>query len=118
MGLTDRARRAVEGECVVSERSKPDSKAKPKPKSKPRRRRKPPVAVSQSRWNPERDTQIAEPYSAARPAGKARCKAALQAELCFKLRSRVPLFLFAGELDAEHGAERLLDALPALLKTR
>ena len=103
----------------MSERSKPDSKAKPKPKakSKPRRRRKPPVAVSESRWNPERDPQIAEPYSAARPAGKARCKAALQAELGFKLRSRAPLFLFAGELDAEHGAERLLDALPALLKT-
>ncbi len=98
----------------MSESSKP----KPKPKAKPRRRRrKPPVAVSQSRWNPERDAQIAEPYSAARPAGKARCKAALQAELGFKQRTRVPVYLYAGELDTEHGAERLLDALPALLKT-
>jgi hypothetical protein len=60
---------------------------------------------------------IAEPYSAARPAGKARCKAALQAELGFKDRPKTPLFLYAGALEDTAGAQRVLDALPALLKT-
>ncbi len=90
-------------------------------KPAPKRRRKPaPRAAApsgeQSRWNPETDDLIVAPFSAARPAGKARCKKALQAELGLKQRSRTPLLAYVGELDRAHGFDRVLAAMPALRK--
>ncbi|HZI63877.1 MAG TPA: glycosyltransferase, partial [Thermoanaerobaculia bacterium] len=67
-----------------------------------------------ARWNPQRDDALAAPFSAGRPAGKARCKAALQSELGLLTDAKAALFVFAGEMTAAAGFDLLLEALPKL----
>lgn len=66
-------------------------------------------------WNPASDTHIAQTYSAATPAGKARCKQALQAELGLRTRKAAPLFGVVSRLTSQKGLDLLLEALPTLI---
>ena len=66
-------------------------------------------------WNPAADASIAAPYSAALPAGKAACKAALQRELGLAVDAGAPLFAVVSRLTAQKGLDLLLGALTALL---
>jgi starch synthase len=66
-------------------------------------------------WNPQRDPHLPAPYSAADLVGKARCKAALQAELGLPTQSEVPLVAMITRLADQKGADLAFAALPALL---
>jgi starch synthase len=72
--------------------------------------------VEETLWNPTHDPHIAQEFSAAKLAGKARCKASLRAELGLDGEAKAPLLGFIGDLDAAAGADLLLDAMPALLR--
>lgn len=67
-------------------------------------------------WNPAGDALIAAPYSADAPAGKARCKAALQQALGLQAQADAPLFAVVSRLSAQKGLDLVLGALPALLE--
>jgi len=66
-------------------------------------------------WNPATDPGIAQRYDAARLAGKAACKRALQAELGLPQRD-VPLFALVSRLTHQKGIDLVLDALPELAR--
>jgi starch synthase len=66
-------------------------------------------------WNPEIDPALAASYSAARPAGKARCKAALQQALGLLTRPETPLFAVVSRLSHQKGLDLLVVALPELI---
>jgi starch synthase len=67
-------------------------------------------------WDPATDSALAAPYSPLKPAGKARCKAALQAELGLELRADQPLFGVVSRLTSQKGLDLLLEALTGLLR--
>ena len=67
-------------------------------------------------WNPATDTGIAARYSPVELAGKARCKAALQAELGLNPRADAPLFGVVSRLTSQKGLDLVLGALPGLLQ--
>ena len=67
-------------------------------------------------WNPAADADLAERYSPVKLAGKARCKAALQAELGLAQRPEALLFGVVSRLTSQKGLDLLLDALPGLLQ--
>ena len=67
-------------------------------------------------WNPAADADLAERYSPVKLAGKARCKAALQAELGLAQRPEALLFGVVSRLSSQKGLDLLLDALPGLLQ--
>ncbi|HEX5314121.1 MAG TPA: glycogen synthase GlgA [Gammaproteobacteria bacterium] len=66
-------------------------------------------------WNPATDRWISRNYSAAHPAGKARCKLDLQRRLGLDADPRAPLGIFVCRLTAQKMADILLGVLPALL---
>ncbi len=66
-------------------------------------------------WNPATDTGIAAQYSASAPAGKARCKEALQNRLGLKVDAKATLFGVVSRLTSQKGLDLVLAALPALL---
>jgi starch synthase len=66
-------------------------------------------------WNPATDSGLASPYNAADLGGKARCKAALQAELGLASRADTPLFGVVSRLSSQKGLDLVLAALPMLL---
>jgi starch synthase len=66
-------------------------------------------------WDPSTDPALTERYSLRQPAGKIRCKAALQTELGLELRRDVPLFGVVSRLTSQKGLDLLLLALPGLL---
>ncbi len=62
--------------------------------------------IDESVWNPASDRSIAATYDVDTFAeGKARCKAALQAEQCLPVRPDVPLFAIVTRLDAQKGLD-------------
>ncbi|MFM1908354.1 MAG: hypothetical protein RLZZ591_2031 [Pseudomonadota bacterium] len=67
-------------------------------------------------WNPAADAQIAAPYEADALAGKAKCKAALQAEMGLHPDPGAPLLAVVSRLTSQKGLDLLLAALPALLQ--
>jgi starch synthase len=67
-------------------------------------------------WNPATDPAIASRYSAADPAGKARCKASLQRELGLQPGAARPLFTVVSRLTEQKGMPLLLDCLPRLVE--
>jgi len=67
-------------------------------------------------WNPADDASLAHHYSARSLAGKARCKATLQAESGLAVRPGAPLFGVVSRLTAQKGLDLVLPALPALLR--
>lgn len=66
-------------------------------------------------WDPSTDPALIERYSLRQPAGKIRCKSALQAELGLELRPDAPLFGVVSRLTSQKGLDLLLQALPGLL---
>lgn len=72
-------------------------------------------AVDEAVWDPAHDPAIASPYSADKPAGKARCKAALQQELGLEQRADVPLFGVVSRLTEQKGLHLVLATLDVIL---
>ena len=67
-------------------------------------------------WDPATDESVAARYSATQLQGKAKCKAALQAELGLTPAARAPLFGMVSRLTSQKGLDLLLGALPGLLR--
>ena len=67
-------------------------------------------------WNPQSDSGLVARYSAGELSGKARCKAALQAELGLAAKPDAPLFGVVSRLTAQKGLDLVLAALPGLLQ--
>jgi starch synthase len=67
-------------------------------------------------WDPARDSALAVRYDAAALDGKARCKAALQAELGLQPKADAPLFTVVSRLTSQKGLDLLLEAVPTLLR--
>jgi len=67
-------------------------------------------------WDPSTDAMLPARYTADDLAGKAACKAALQAELGLAVDPGVPLVGFIGRLDWQKGVDLLLQAVPALAR--
>ncbi len=72
--------------------------------------------VDRTVWDPATDSGLAQRYSAREPAGKARCKAALQRELGLQVQGDEMLFGVVSRLTSQKGLDLMLAALPALLK--
>ena len=67
-------------------------------------------------WDPATDADLAERYSVREPAGKARCKAALQTELGLEPRPDMPVFGVVSRLTPQKGLDLLIESLPGLLQ--
>jgi starch synthase len=67
-------------------------------------------------WDPAADRHLPARYGAGDLAGKALCKAALQAASGLEQAPRVPLFAVVSRLADQKGTDLLLAALPALLR--
>ncbi len=67
-------------------------------------------------WDPATDPSIGARYSITEPAGKARCKQALQAELGLVPRAAAPVFGVVSRLTSQKGLDLVLGALPGLLR--
>jgi len=66
-------------------------------------------------WDPAIDPQLADRFTVRRTAGKARCKAALQAELGLAPQADAPLFIVVSRLTEQKGLHLVLQGLDALL---
>ncbi len=71
--------------------------------------------VDEAVWDPAHDTAIAETYSAARMAGKAACKAALQGECGLAVQTDAPLFTVVSRLTEQKGLQLVAEALPTIV---
>jgi len=67
-------------------------------------------------WNPAGDTHTAAPYDAARLAGKAACRAALQSEFGLSGQKDAPVFGIVSRLTEQKGLPLVLAGLPELLR--
>ena len=67
-------------------------------------------------WNPATDSSLAQRYLAQEPAGKARCKEALQRELGLPGRAEAMLFGAVSRLTSQKGLDLMLAVLPGLIK--
>jgi starch synthase len=65
-------------------------------------------------WDPTRDSDLAAAFSPEKLGGRARCRAALQAELGLGKSARSPVAAFVGELSRERGFDLVISALPEL----
>jgi starch synthase len=59
-------------------------------------------------WDPAHDAQLEATYSAAKPEGKARCKAALQREAGLEVAPDAPLFGMSARLVGQKGLDLIL----------
>jgi starch synthase len=66
-------------------------------------------------WDPAADPAIAQCYDTTRPAGKAACRRALQAELGLDIDERALLLTVVSRLTAQKGLDLVLTALPDML---
>jgi len=66
-------------------------------------------------WNPATDPHLAARYDATDLRGKARCKAALQADLGLAVRADLPLLAVVSRLAEQKGFDLLGHALPQVL---
>jgi starch synthase len=66
-------------------------------------------------WNPATDAALAAGYARENRSGKARCRAALLAELGLETENDEPLLAMIGRLDRLKGFDLLAAAAPALL---
>jgi len=69
-------------------------------------------------WSPEHDPHIAARYSADDLAGKATCKADLQAAMDLPVDPKVPLIGIVSRLAAQKGFDLLAEVAPQLLRKR
>ena len=72
-------------------------------------------AVDDAVWNPARDAAIASPFDVQKPAGKSRCKTALQKELGLAVQAESPLFGVVSRLTEQKGLHLVLAVLDSLL---
>jgi len=72
-------------------------------------------AVDDAVWNPATDPHLSDHFDADSPAGKARCKSALQAELGLAVQSEAPLFGIVSRLTDQKGLHLVLGALDTIL---
>ncbi|MDD2879464.1 MAG: glycogen synthase GlgA [Rhodoferax sp.] len=72
-------------------------------------------AVDEAVWNPATDAAIPHTFDAQNPAGKARCKAALQQELGLDVKADAPLFGVVSRLTEQKGLHLVLAVLDQLL---
>ena len=71
--------------------------------------------VDEAVWHPAMDALIPANYDAAKLAGKARCKAALQKQLGLAEDAAKPLFTVVSRLTEQKGLHLVLAALPQLV---
>jgi len=71
--------------------------------------------IDVAEWDPATDPHLPAHYSARALGGKARCKAALQAELGLPVRADVPLVAMVSRLVDQKGVDLVVHALPELL---
>ncbi len=71
--------------------------------------------VDEAQWNPATDAALAAPYDEDKPAGKARCKSALQAELGLAAEPGALLFGVVSRLTEQKGLNLVLAGAEALL---
>lgn len=72
-------------------------------------------AVDEAVWNPATDPAIAHAFDAKKPAGKARCKVALQQELGLTGKAGAPLFGVVSRLTEQKGLHLVLAVLDDLI---
>jgi len=72
--------------------------------------------VDYGQWDPATDPLIPARYTAAEPAGKRICRAALLSELGIELADGAPLIGLVSRLAWQKGIELVLEALPPLLR--
>ncbi|EHR70832.1 glycogen/starch synthase, ADP-glucose type [Burkholderiales bacterium JOSHI_001] len=70
--------------------------------------------VDEGVWNPAADAHIPVRFDAGKPGAKARCKAALQADLGLAVQDDKPLFAIVSRLAEQKGLPLLLAALPEI----
>ena len=66
-------------------------------------------------WNPAADAALAQRYSADQLAGKAACKAALQAQFGLAVEPGTPLLGVVSRLTSQKGLDLVLSVLPEIL---
>jgi starch synthase len=66
-------------------------------------------------WDPSADGLLACKFSPARPAGKARCKRAVQEELGLHVDAQRPLLVMVSRLAEQKGLDILGEALPGIM---
>lgn len=71
--------------------------------------------IDEQVWDPLHDAALAQTYGPDDLGGKARCKAALQAEVGLPVDASAPVVLALSRLSAQKGLDLLLLALPTLL---
>lgn len=67
-------------------------------------------------WNPADDPHLDTHYSADAPAGKAACKAALQAEFGLPVAARTPIVGMVGRIDPQKGVHWIVESIPWLVE--
>jgi starch synthase len=72
-------------------------------------------AVDAAVWNPATDLLLPQRFEPHRLTGKARCKAALQAELGLAVQPDAPLFIVVSRLTEQKGLHLVLGALDTVL---
>lgn len=72
--------------------------------------------IDEGAWNPRRDPALAASFGPGRLAGRARCRAALQAELGLVLPAEAAIAVFVGRVQPQKGIDELLAALPRLME--
>jgi starch synthase len=72
--------------------------------------------VDRDEWDPATDKHLAKPFSAAKPAGKADCKAALLRELGLPADDRLPLVGVISRLWDQKGLDLAVGVLPRFLR--
>ncbi|MCS6831898.1 MAG: glycogen/starch synthase, partial [bacterium] len=72
--------------------------------------------IDYEEYNPATDSRIAANYSAQKPAGKARCKAALQEECGFARSKKAALIGMITRLSDQKGLDLICDIAPKLMK--
>jgi starch synthase len=72
--------------------------------------------IDTAEWNPATDPHLPARYDAKHMAGKAKCKAALQAEAGLPVRPEVPIFGIVGRLTVQKGFDVLARALERILQ--
>ena len=70
--------------------------------------------VDDAVWNPAVDAHIPVRFDGGKPSAKAKCKAALQAELGLAVQADKPLFIIVSRLAEQKGLPLLLAALPEI----
>ena len=65
-------------------------------------------------WDPAADPRLAAPFSAERPAGKLRCRAALATELGLTLDATTPLAAVVVRMTGQKGVDLIADIVPVL----